>query len=45
MSAENLFTMTNLPKTIDPVALGPLIDIGETYRADKMVSAGINITL
>lgn len=45
ISGENLFTKTKLPKTIDPVAIGPATDIGETYRADKMVSAGINITL
>ncbi len=48
LSGENLFTKTKLPKTIDPVALGVtsgIISIGQTYRADKMISAGINITL
>ena len=48
VSGENLFTRTSLPKTIDPVALGVTSgqnSIGQTYRADKMVSAGINITL
>lgn len=48
LSGENLFTRTNLPKTIDPVALGVttgIVSIGQTYRADKMFSIGINTTL
>ncbi|MBX3239348.1 MAG: TonB-dependent receptor [Chitinophagaceae bacterium] len=45
ISGENLLTITNAIKTIDPVALGTSFTFGATYRADKMVSFGINITL
>ncbi len=46
IAGENLLTITNAIKAIDPVAfLGSSVTFGATYRADKMVSFGINITL
>ncbi|HRO47149.1 TonB-dependent receptor [Agriterribacter sp.] len=45
ISGENLLTITNAIKPIDPVALGTSFTLGATYRTDKMVSFGINITL
>lgn len=45
ISGENLWTMTSLIKNMDPTALGPDWLLSATYRADKMVSMGINIVL
>lgn len=45
ISGENLWTMTSLIKGLDPTALGTTYTLGATYRADKMVSMGLNITL
>ncbi|MCK9410672.1 MAG: TonB-dependent receptor [Prolixibacteraceae bacterium] len=46
VSGENLFTITDAIKGIDPVALGQTnLIFGGTYRTDKMISFGINITL
>ena len=45
ISGENLWTMTSLIRGLDPTALGFSNTLGATYRADKMVSMGINIVL
>lgn len=45
LSAENLFTLTDLIKGLDPTALGNPNRIGMTYGADKMISLGINASL
>src|SRR5690606_10398988 len=44
VSGENLFTLTNLPKGMDPIAMGSGRGLGKTYGADRILSFGLTIT-
>ena len=43
VSAENLVTITSLPKGIDPVATYSEWGVGKTYGADRMLAFGLSI--
>ncbi|MEN7549464.1 TonB-dependent receptor [Rapidithrix thailandica] len=43
-SGENLFTITKLPKGIDPVAINSTRGVGKTYGADRIISLGLTVT-
>lgn len=44
LSAENLVTITRLPKGIDPVATFSDWGVGKTYGADRMLSFGLSLS-
>lgn len=44
LSAENLVTITKLPKGIDPVATYSDWGVGKTYGADRMVAFGLSLS-
>src|SRR5690606_9874668 len=44
VSGENLLTLTQLPKGIDPIAIQSERGIGKTYGADRILSFGISIS-
>ncbi len=43
MSGENLFTFSDLPVGIDPLALSSSWGAGKTYGADRIISLGLKI--
>ncbi len=45
LSGENLLTVTDLIKGIDPMALGSRNRVGMTYGADRIFSFGLNASL
>jgi TonB-linked SusC/RagA family outer membrane protein len=44
LSGENLITITNIPKPIDPIAGSSTFGVGKTYGADRIYSLGLTIT-
>ena len=44
VSGENLFTFSNLPDGIDPVAVQGGFGVGKTYGADRILSLGLKVT-
>ena len=44
LSGENLLTISDMPKGIDPIAINSSRGAGKTYGADRIISMGLTVT-